>query len=307
VPQGNVTSYTFNNVITDHSIYASFTGMPLTIVSTASSGGSISPDSTINLNYNDPNDYSYTMTPEDPDDVLLDVIVDGVSVGTPHTYTFYGPITASHTIFAKFRFDTASVLSLPTTFGQITPFGSTAYREDMNPTYTVTADPGYVISSVIVDGSPVPLVTSKVSKINAVGKGVSDPASFSYTFDEIEGAHTIGAIFAPISYVKPVKTFATFMPQFYNTYIQERQSRLGYVEKSELIGSKRGGDEITLHFHKFNKPPTKVLFDGVAAGIILAGDHSVVVKTPPHVPGKVDVVISNAKQTVTLPGKFTYK
>lgn len=65
------------------------------------------------------------------------------------------------------------------TGGSITPSGATTVLEGGSQTYTISADPGYKIKDVKVDG-------------------VSQGAITIYTFDNVTSNHTIEAIFAPV-------------------------------------------------------------------------------------------------------------
>ncbi len=64
------------------------------------------------------------------------------------------------------------------TGGSISPTGSVSVREDLDKTFTITPDKGYVIAKVIVDGKSVGAVKS-------------------YTFADVSKKHTIKATFAP--------------------------------------------------------------------------------------------------------------
>ena len=93
-----VTSNTFRNVTTNHSISATFAANAFTITSSAGTNGSISPSPSAVVN-NGANQ-TFTITPNSGYRVAS-VTVDGSSVGAVTTYTFTG-ITANHTIAAAF-------------------------------------------------------------------------------------------------------------------------------------------------------------------------------------------------------------
>jgi hypothetical protein len=95
---GADTAYTFTNVTSDHTISASFTPTSYTIVASAGPGGSIAPSDTVAVACGA--DQAFTITP-DPGFGILDVVVDGGSVGPDTSYTFHG-VTANHTIAAAF-------------------------------------------------------------------------------------------------------------------------------------------------------------------------------------------------------------
>jgi hypothetical protein len=91
---GAVTTYSFTNVTTDHTIAATFAKDTYTITASASSGGSIFPSGSVTVNHGE--DQILTITP-DTDFHIADVLVDGVSVGAVSTYTFTN-VTKDHSI-----------------------------------------------------------------------------------------------------------------------------------------------------------------------------------------------------------------
>ncbi|RLL81716.1 InlB B-repeat-containing protein [Mesotoga sp. BH458_6_3_2_1] len=96
---GKVSSYTFNNVTSNHTIEATFKKKTYTIVATAGSGGSISPSGNVVVEHGASK--SFTITP-DSGYFISDVLVDGESIGPKTGYTFQN-ITSSHTIHALFE------------------------------------------------------------------------------------------------------------------------------------------------------------------------------------------------------------
>ena len=96
---GAVSTYTFENVTSDHTIEATFAMNTYTITASAGSGGSISPSGTITVNYGESK--TFTITP-DKGYKISDVKVDGKSVGAVSTYTFFN-ITDNHTIEVTFE------------------------------------------------------------------------------------------------------------------------------------------------------------------------------------------------------------
>jgi hypothetical protein len=109
---GPVTAYTFTNVQADHTIAASFAIDTYTITATADANGSIAPSGAVPVDYG--TDQTFTITPDGGYHVL-DVLVDGSSVGAVTTYTFTAT-SADHTIEASFEQDATAVMmsSLPT-------------------------------------------------------------------------------------------------------------------------------------------------------------------------------------------------
>jgi hypothetical protein len=96
---GAVTNYTFNDVVASHTIEASFALDDFIITASAGIGGSISPMGNIVISCN--GNQSFTVTP-DSNNVVLNVIVDGISVGPVSFYDFVN-VMADHTIHANFR------------------------------------------------------------------------------------------------------------------------------------------------------------------------------------------------------------
>ena len=91
--------YSFSNVQTTHTISTTFSSRTFNITASAGTGGSISPSG--NLTYNCGSNQTFTIT-SSSGYYILNVLVDGVSVGTVSTYTFTN-ISADHTIQATFR------------------------------------------------------------------------------------------------------------------------------------------------------------------------------------------------------------
>ncbi len=92
-----VTSYTFGDVRANHYLYVSFSHV-YQITATAEAHGRISPGGTISVPEGDSR--QFTITP-DFGYRIVDVLVDGFSVGQVTTYTF-NAVTSDHTIEASF-------------------------------------------------------------------------------------------------------------------------------------------------------------------------------------------------------------
>ena len=108
-------------------------------------------------------------TPNDINGVFnngVDAAIDTSQSGnTPYlSVTYQFPITASS--------DSHSTIS---------PSGTTYYDQGSSPTFTYSANTGYSINSVLVDGGSVPITGS-------------------YSFSNVQGPHTISASTSPITY-----------------------------------------------------------------------------------------------------------
>ncbi|MCX7942976.1 MAG: hypothetical protein N2746_00475 [Deltaproteobacteria bacterium] len=99
---GALTKYTFNNVTSNHTIYAKFISNTIptyTIVASASEGGKIQPEGSIIVRKGA--SQTFTMIP-DTGYIIKDVIVDGESMGAVSTYTFQN-VSSNHGISAIFK------------------------------------------------------------------------------------------------------------------------------------------------------------------------------------------------------------
>ena len=72
--------------------------------------------------------------------------------------------------------------------GTISPVGTASYLYHQNAVYSINAAPGYYIATITVDGT-----TTTYTQDDAL-------TSTTYTFSNIEAAHTISATFAPMSF-----------------------------------------------------------------------------------------------------------
>jgi hypothetical protein len=103
---------------------------------------------------------------------ILDVFVDGASVGPVSTYTF-DKVVKNHTIDVKTQYIITATASVG---GHIDPIGVVNLNLGMNQTYQITMDIGYHIQDVLVDS-------------------VSIGAISTYTFYDVAKDHTIAVSF----------------------------------------------------------------------------------------------------------------
>ncbi len=143
-----------------------------TITASADSNGNINPSGSVDVPYN--NNQQFTITPNIGYHIA-DVLIDGSSAGPISTYTF-PTVTADHTIAASFAINTYQITVTQTPYGTISP-GTTTVNYGDSQTFSVTPDAGYHIVDVSVDG-------------NSVG------AVSSYKFTSVDAQHTITASFA---------------------------------------------------------------------------------------------------------------
>jgi cell division septation protein DedD len=194
---GPVSSYSFTNVQDDHTIAASFAIDTFNITASAGDGGSISPNGSVSVNYGD--SQSFTITPNTGYNIV-DVSVDGSSVGPVNTYTFIN-VQATHTITATFAINTFTLAATQGDHGTIAPDSNTVNYDD-SQTFTITPDTSYHIASLTVDGSTVAVAST-------------------YTFSNIQAPHTISATFA-------IDTYTITVTQTGNGQISPGTSTVNY-------------------------------------------------------------------------------
>jgi hypothetical protein len=172
---GKVTSFTFNNITSNHRISATFTPITYTLTASTDKGGSISSYGAVNVNYG--TNQAYIITP-DAGYQIADVIVDGLSVGAIPAYTFT-KVVENHSISASFKVITFNISGSVTTGGSISPAGVVPVNYGSDLTYTISADTAYRVIDVEVDGKSVGPVTS-------------------YSFNDVITNHTIFVILEPL-------------------------------------------------------------------------------------------------------------
>jgi YD repeat-containing protein len=115
---------------------------------------------------------------------IVDVTVNGSSVGAVATYTLPAGTSGPVTIAATFAVDQFSITTSAGVNGTITPSQMVNFGANSAPV-TVVPLTGYLIAGVTVDGSP---------------QTISDPQSFSYTFTNVTTNHGVTASFAAAVY-----------------------------------------------------------------------------------------------------------
>lgn len=108
-----------------------------------------------------------------------EVLVDGVTLGAPPSYTF-APITAAgipHTLQVFFSNAAHSISAIASAGGSIYPAGVQTVTHGATQAFTITPNIGYQLSGFKVDGASLPLTSL-------------------YTFPLVTGNHTLQATFA---------------------------------------------------------------------------------------------------------------
>ena len=170
---GAVATYSFSNVSANHTISASFAVDTYTLTASAGAHGSISPSGTTAVSSG--NSQGYTITP-DTGYHVSDVIVDGKSMGAVSAYTFSN-ITSNHSISAVFEAETFVITASSNANGDISPGNSITVEYGASQSFTFTADTGYHIEDVQVDGQSVGVCRS-------------------YTFTDVSTDHALNVVFS---------------------------------------------------------------------------------------------------------------
>jgi hypothetical protein len=204
---GTPLSYTFGNVVTDHTISATFDNNIRVITASAGLNGSISPSGSVSITIGQSK--TFTFTPDAGYEIEA-VTVDGVSQGVINTYTFTN-VQAAHTISVSFKlFNSYLITASASTGGTITPSGSVAAIKGSNKSFTITANSGYQLVDVLVDS-------------------VSVGAVLTYTFTNVQAEHVISAVFSINTYqiISTAGSGGTIVPL--GTITVNQGSNQGYV------------------------------------------------------------------------------
>jgi hypothetical protein len=191
VSQGPLATYTFNNVVADHTISVTFALRTYTITASAGTGGTIDPLGAVVVDCGADQDFTIAAGPCYD---IADVLVDGVPQGPITTYSFTN-VRATHTIAASFVLRTYTITASAGTGGTIDPNGAVVVNCGSSQGFTIAAIAGYHILDVIVDSaSQGPLAT--------------------YTFTNVTEPHTIAATFAtdPVKNLNTGLTYLTIQP-----------------------------------------------------------------------------------------------
>jgi type IV pilus assembly protein PilY1 len=151
------------------------TASSYTITAGSGANGSILPSGVVSVPAG--GSKSFTISPNS-NCRILDVLVDGASVGTPTSYTFTN-VNANHTIQASFG-PIGYTITTSASHGSISPPGPVSVPAGGSQSFSIQPNFGYAIDRVLVDG-------------------VSQGAVSSYLFTNVSAAHTIQAQFVQVA------------------------------------------------------------------------------------------------------------
>lgn len=236
----NETSYHYNIFTKDrngnYSTGITPSGSPFTpslttfsIISSVAQNGTIDPLGTTTIAQG--SQQTYSIIPNNNYDVAT-LNIDGNLVATSTLYTFNN-VQANHTIHATFATGTPQyhIIASINGNGGISPSGDTLVSRGNTQTYLITADSGYKISALQIDGGDVVVAST-------------------YTFTNVQSSHTIHAIFeldqtasgrvsAPSSYPTTVGFTGTAFP-YAKISLVDKQINLGKQVNKETTADANG-------------------------------------------------------------------
>jgi len=150
----------------------SYLGRKYIITASAGPGGEISPSGEVEVKKDGKKTFDIDA---DRGYDILDVLVDGKSVGPLSSYKFE-KVKTNHTIEASFIAKSFTITASAGDGGSISPSGKVEVDRNKDQTFSISPDKGYVISDVLVDDKSM------------------GPLS-NYTFDAVSSDHSIDALF----------------------------------------------------------------------------------------------------------------
>jgi len=168
--------YTFTDVTADHQIVALFTIDTYAITSVAGPGGTIGPSGDVVVNYGA--SQTFDIIPA-PGFHIVDVVVDGLSIGVVDSYTFDNVTNNDHSIAAFFGINQYTIAASVGGGGggTITPNGAVLVNQGASQTFLIAPSTGYHIQDVVVNGSSVGAVNSYTFN-NVTANGLTIQANF---------------------------------------------------------------------------------------------------------------------------------
>lgn len=184
---GAVNTYTFNNVVANHTISVTFEKQKFVINATYGANGLILPSGVANVRYGDSKKYEfvpnlgYHVNSIKIDDV--DLVGNELTNAINNGYTFKD-ISKNYKIYVDFAINTYTINATSGGNGEISPSGIATYNYNTSKVYIITPNKGYHISSIVVNNEPI----SELQFEDIVQNG--------YKFNGIKQNYTIHVDFA---------------------------------------------------------------------------------------------------------------
>jgi len=189
-------TYTFNNVLSNHSIFATFKPIMFTITASAGANGTINPAGAVPVAYG--TDPTFQIIPN-VGSFIAEVLVDGVpnaNAVSTGSYTF-PYVTTNHTISATFTKHRYTITTIAGPNGEITPVNPEVEHGANQTIYFIPAL-GYKVHKVFIDGNENSgaALAGSFTFLN-----VTAPHTISVTFTIIQltitATHTVGGYIIP--------------------------------------------------------------------------------------------------------------
>ena len=166
-------SYSIINIQEDYIVVVEFEKLNFTITATAGENGIITPNGEVSVAYAE--DKTFEFVPNVGYKVV-DVKVDGESVGVANSYTFES-VSQDHTISVSFEKITYIITATAGEHGTITPDGEVVVEYGETKTFGFVPNAGYMVDEVRVDGVKVEISDSKYMLTN-----ITENHTISVTF-----------------------------------------------------------------------------------------------------------------------------
>jgi hypothetical protein len=180
ISKGAISSFTFNNITSDHTIQAIFAINTFTVTASAGANGAVFP-ATQTVNYGSSTSVTITPNPNYHISVVTDNGIDVTSSVTDNldgTFTYaIANVMKDYAVNGAFAINTYTITTSASPDGNISPSGIVSVAYGSSQTFTITSNTGYHILDVKVDG-------------------VSVGAVSTYTFTNVTTNHTINVTFA---------------------------------------------------------------------------------------------------------------
>jgi len=187
-----VSTYTFTNVVTDHTINVTFSALPDTTPPTVTLNGASSIQLTVGDTYSELGATAtdvYLGVTTHPTVTISGAPNSPVTAGTYHVLYMATDIagnvgTVTRTVTVTYNQTYTITASTGDSNGTISPSGAVSVLTGANKMFTITPNSGYVVATLVIDG-------------------VSVATAQSYTFLNVTNDHTISATFSQTIDITP--------------------------------------------------------------------------------------------------------
>ncbi len=200
-------------------------GATYTITATAGANGKITPSGAVNVPEGDNKTFTFSANSDyEIYQVLIDSTNNPAAVAAG-SYTFED-VTANHSIHVTFKTIGSTIHTITATAGAngtISPSGTIPVEEGEEQTFTFTANSGYRIDQVLIDGT---------NNFAAVTAG-------SYTFSNVTADHTINVSFRAITGISEVSASSISIypnPTDGKLFIESGDLHMEKVEVLDITG-----------------------------------------------------------------------